>query len=43
MNKKTLTIAAMLACFFLAVGFRENEAVLAIKKTEEQFHSDLNR
>ncbi len=41
MNKKTLTISALLACFFLAVGFKENEAALALKKTTEQFHTDL--
>jgi cytochrome c peroxidase len=42
MNKKTLTISALLACFFLAVGFKENEAALALQKTTKQFHSDLN-
>jgi cytochrome c peroxidase len=42
MNKKTLTISALLACFFLAVGFKENEAALALQKTTKQFHTDLN-
>ncbi len=43
MNKKTLTITALLACFFLAVGFRENEATIALEKITEQFHADIKQ
>ncbi len=43
MNKKTLTISAILACFFLAVGFKENEAAIALQNITKQFHTDLNQ
>lgn len=43
MNKKILTLATIFACFLLAVGFRENEATIALEKITEQFHKDLKQ
>ncbi len=43
MNKKTFTIGIILAIFILAVGFKENEAAVALQKITQQFHADLTQ
>jgi cytochrome c peroxidase len=41
MNKKLLLASLSLFAFFLLVGFRENDATLALQKTTEQFRQGL--
>ncbi len=41
MNKKILLSLVLLAAFFALLGFKENEAAVALEKTNDLFHSRL--